>query len=277
MRGLVRDVLHLQSGKNLSGSARLTNFNPNCLVFSVRGGSAITKSDLEKILVTINFKNSVGNSIAVANNLPLHMICDLTDYLAGFGLLGNDLNGAFYLDIGKYILKADDELTFSVSAAGLSTGLALSIFAIDTKVSKEQLVSYAYIKGKATQAYQQANVMTVYLKVANPSPDVFVTVDDYFGSNNISELAVCSIGAALGSAEDFDGFGTLFVDTSGLSQPVTIRCGSDSEELLVKQWNFDDNRIGFANQDFLSVQSLAEHISQTNAVKARCLRDFYGA
>ena len=56
MNGLVRDVLSVASGTSLSGSARLTNFNPDRFIFVVSGSTAITKADLKKIKVTANFQ-----------------------------------------------------------------------------------------------------------------------------------------------------------------------------------------------------------------------------
>ena len=54
MNGLVRDIISIPSGTSLSGSARLTNFNPDRFIFIVSGSSAVTKDDLNMIKVTAN-------------------------------------------------------------------------------------------------------------------------------------------------------------------------------------------------------------------------------
>lgn len=276
MNGLVRDIISIPSGTSLSGSARLTNFNPDRFIFIVSGSSAITKDDLKKIKVTANFKNSVGSGLAICNNLPLDLIANYSDYHYGFGLLGSDLKSAFALDLGKYILKADDEITISIStSSALSQSLSLYVIAMDSYVGKEKLLTYKYIDASATQAYQESGVCSVYAQISEPSANVFMTVDDFYGSNNISELAVAGIGASLGSAEDFDNFGIVFNDSTGLTQPVTVRAGSDREEFLIVVWNFDVNRIGFANADLSNVQLLAQSIKASNPTKARCLEYFY--
>lgn len=276
MNGLVRDVLTISSSTTPSGSARLTNFNPDRFIFIVSGASQITKADLKKFKITANFKNSVGSGLAICNNLPLDFIANLSDYLYGFGLLGDDTKGAFALDLGKYILKSDDEITISVNVSEtLSQALSLYVVAMDSFVGKEQLITYKYINASATQAYQESGVSAVYAQISNPSESVYMTIDDFFGSNNISELAVAGIGAALGSAEDFDNLGICFSDSTGLTQPVTVRAGSDNEELLFKVWNFDVNRLGFASADYSNVQLLAESIRSGNPTKSKCLEYYY--
>lgn len=276
MNGLVRDVLSIASGTSLSGSARLTNFNPDRFIFVVSGATAVTKADLKKIKVTANFKNSVGSGLAICNNLPLDLVANYSDYHYGFGLLGDDTKGAFALDLGKYILKADDEITISVSTSDtLSQSLSMYIIAMDSYVGKEKLLTYKYIDASATQAYQESGVVAVYGQISEPSESVFMTVDDFYGSNNISELAVAGIGASLGSAEDFDNFGILFNDSTGLTQPVTVRAGSDREEFLIVVWNFDVNRLGFATADLNNVQLLAQSIRQSNPTKSKCLEYYY--
>ena len=156
MNGLVRDVMSIASGTTLSGSARLTNFNPDKILFIVESDTAPTKAELAKILVTMNFKNSVGSGIAITANLPLDLVANLNDYLYGFGLLGSDKTCCFVLDIGKYCLRADDEITFNVAtSSALTNASSLVIKAIDSKIGKEQLVSYKYISAQASQAYQQ--------------------------------------------------------------------------------------------------------------------------
>lgn len=277
MNGLVRDVMSIASGTTLSGSARLTNFNPDKILFIVESATAPTKAELAKILVTMNFKNSVGSGIAITANLPLDIVANLNDYLYGFGLLGSDKTCCFVLDIGKYCLRADDEITFNVATStALTNASTLVIKAIDSKIGKEQLVSYKYISAQASQAYQQADVLTVYGQIAIPSDNVFITVDDFFGSNNISELAVAGIGSALGNAEDYDGFGVVFDDTTFMGQPVTVRAGSANEQLLFKVWNFDVNRIGFERTEFASARMFANSIKQGNPSKYKCLNYFYG-
>ena len=276
MNGLVRDFIKLEKSTSLSGSARLTNFNPDRLIFTVEGATAVTKEDLQKIVVTLNFKNSVGSGIAISNNLPLKIVANMNDYLYGFGMLGSDLTACFALELGKYILKSDDEITISISTNGtLSQELSLYVVAMDSAVEKEQLISWKYIKASATQAYQESNVLEVYSQISEASPSVYITVDDFFGSNNISELATTAIGSALGSAEDYDGFGVVFHDSTGMSQPVTVRAGSDSEEFLFKTWNFDVNRLGFENTDTENVALFANSIEKGNPSKAKCLAYYY--
>ena len=276
MNGISRNILSLTGATTLSGSARLTNFNPDRILFVLKGASVVTKADLAKIVCTMNFKNSVGSGISITNNLPLDFVANLNDYLYGFGLLGSDKTAAFVLDIGKYILKADDEITFALNTtATLSQALSVDMFALSTFIGKEKLISYAYVNAQATQAYQQANVCDVYAQITSESNSVYITVDDFFGSNNVSELAVCGIGASLGSSEDYDGFGLVFHDETGLTQPVTVRAGSSNEMFLFKIWNFDRNRIGFAQTDASNAQMLAENIQRTNADKARCLEYYY--
>ena len=87
MNGLVRDIISIPSGTSLSGSARLTNFNPDRFIFIVSGTSAITKDDLKKIKVTANFKNSVGSGLAICNNLPLDLVANYSDYQRLFELM----------------------------------------------------------------------------------------------------------------------------------------------------------------------------------------------
>ena len=139
MNGLVRDIISIPSGTSLSGSARLTNFNPDRFIFIVSGSTAITKDDLKKIKVTANFKNSVGSGLAICNNLPLDLVANYSDYHYGFGLLGDDTKGAFALDLGKYILKADDEITISVSTSStLSQSLSLYVIGMEKKKKKDR-------------------------------------------------------------------------------------------------------------------------------------------
>lgn len=276
MNGLTRDFIRIPSATSLMGSARLTNFNPDKLIFTVRGESAVTKEDLDRILVTLNFKNSVGSGLAVTNNLPLKIVANMNDYLYGFGLLGDDKTACFALELGKYILKSDDEVTLNISTVGtLSQALSLYVIAMDSFVGKEQLISWKYIKASATQAYQESGVLDVFGQIKDASENVFITVDDFYGSNNMTELAVCAIGSALGSAEDYDGFGLVFHDPTAMTQPVTVRAGSDNEELLFKEWNFDVNRLGFESVDDQSVLLLARSIAEGNPTKAKCLEYFY--
>ena len=278
MNGLVRNVLSVPSGTTLTGSARLTNFNPNRILFVVDGGQiAPVKDDLKKINLTMNFKNSVGSGIAITANLPLDMIADMNDYLYGFGMLGSDKVACFVLDIGKYILKSDDEITFNIStSSALTNACSLLVKALDTGIGKERLVSYKYITASQSQAYQEANVMAVYAKIEGASDDVYMTVDDFYGSNNISEMSVVALGSALGSAEDMDYFGVCWDDPTGLTQPVTVRAGSSNERLLFRVWNFDVNRLGFARTDFDNVSLLAKSIADGNPSKSKCLKYFYG-
>lgn len=276
MNGLTRNVAHIASATSFNASARLTNFNPDHLVFCATGASALTKADLDKIVVSINFKSAVGGSIAVANNLPLRMIADFSDYVSGFGLLGSDTVGAFALDIGKYILKANDELTFEISTTGtLSVAIALDVFAMDSKIGKEKLLSYTYIEASATQAYQNANVIDVYARIPSADDSTYMTVDDNFGSTNISELAVVAIGASLGHSEDWDSFGVVWTDDTGMAQNVTVRAGSSNEKLLVVKWNFDTNRIGYEATEKANVQTFAQSIKDSDPSKYKCLMAFY--
>lgn len=276
MNGLVRNFLELSASTTLAGSARLTNFNPDRILFVVSGSTAVKRADLEKIRITLNFKNSVGSGISIANGLPLDIVADLTDYLYGFGLLGSDIKACLCLDIGKYILKADDDITLNVSGSGLSEALGFYCFAMDSHVGKEQLISWKFVETSATQAYQESGIMEVYAKIPAPLPDVYLTIDDFYGSNNISQLAVVGMGSALGSSEDFDSFGILFHDPTGLTQPVTVRSSTGGERLLFKQWNFDKNRLGFASQDYANVNLLSESIRVTNPSKYDVLSDYYG-
>lgn len=277
MGGFIRDFITISGSANPSGSARLTNFNPDRLIFAVKGENAITKADLKKIVLTLNFKNSVGSGLAITNNLPLDIVANMTDYLYGFGLLGNDKTACFALDLGKYVLRADDEITLSIaSVEALSQPVSIYIKAMDSFVGKEQLLTYKYVKASATQAYQETNILDVFAQITDASDNVYVTIDDFYGSNNISELAICAIGSALGSAEDYDGFGVVFHDRTGLAQPVTVRAGSSNEEFLFKVWNFDLNRVGFESSDVASVALFAQSISDGNPVKSECLKYYYG-
>jgi hypothetical protein len=278
MNGLFRNVMSLASGTTLAGTARLTNFNPDKILFYVDGGSsAITKAELAKINVTMNFKNSVGSGIAICANLPLDIVADNNDYFNGWGLLASETKGAFVLDIGKYCLRADDEITFDISTSTtLTNALAVIVKAIDSKISKEQLISYKYISASASQAYQQADVMSVFAKITSPSDSVYITTDDFFGSNNVSEIAVVAVGGAMGSAEDMDNYGPVWTDDTGLTQSVTVRAGSNNERFLIKCWNFDVNRIGFERAEFNSARNLAKAIADGNPSKNKCLRYFYG-
>lgn len=277
MNGLVRDIISIPSGTTPAGAARLTNFNPDKILIVVSSASAITKAELAKLLLSMNFKNSVGSGIAMAANLPFDVIANMNDYLYGFGLLGSETTVAFVLDIGKYCLRSDDEITFNVATGTTLTNAAsVVIKALDTKIAKEQLVSYKYVSASASQAYQVADVMAVYGQIASPSDNVFITTDDFFGSNNISELAVVAIGAALGQAEDFDNFGLIWSDDTGLTQPVTVRAGSANEQFLFKCWNFEPNRLGYERVEFNSAKMLGADIAKANPSKAKCLKYFYG-
>lgn len=277
MNGLTRDILSLQSSTNLQGSARLTNFSPNLICFKISGSSAVTKDDLRKILISTNFKNSVGSGVAITNNCPLDMLADLTDYELGFGLLGDDKTVAIALPVGKYVLKSDDEITFNISTEGtLSQGLSLYMFAVDNFIGKEQMLNYKFVKCSATQVYQEPNVLSVYGQFTNPSDTIFMTVSDFFGSNNISESACATMGAILGHAEDYDNFGVVFHDRTGLSQNISVRSGSDNERLLMKCWVFDEKRLGYAVDSMNDVSLLANSIKNNDAVKYKCVSYFYG-
>lgn len=278
MNGLYRNIMSIGSATTFSASARLTNFNPDKILFYVSSGSAISKADLAKIAVTINFKNSVGSGIAVTPNLPLDMVADLNDFEAGNGgVYGTDTVGAFCLDIGKYCLRADDEMTFNISTtATLTNACGLIVKAVDTKIAKEKLISYAFISAVANQAYQNSGVVAVYGSISSPSDSVFITTDDFFGSNNLSEIAVIALGAAVGRAENVDNFGPVWIDDTGLSQDVTVRAGSSNERFLVKIWNFDANRIGYERSEFNSAKLLADSIQKGNPSKYKALRYYYG-
>ena len=277
MNGLVRNVMQI-TGVSPSGSARLTNFNPDKILFVVRGTVAFSKTDLSYFKVTMNFKNSVGSGIAISANLPFDIIADLSDYHFGFGMLPSTVGaGSYALDIGKYCLRADDEITFNVDCDHtFDDPFTIDIFALDTKIGKEQLISYKYVSAQASQAYQVADVLGVYGKISSPSSSVYITTDDFFGSNNISELAVIGIGAAFGQAEDMDDFGLIWSDDTGMTQPVTVRAGSSYEQILFKCWNFDVNRIGYERPEFNSAKLLASSIQNANPSKAKCLKYFYG-
>ncbi len=277
MNGLVRDVMTIASGTSLTGSARLTNFNPDKILFTVTSASAVSKADLAKINLTMNFKNSVGSGIAISANLPLDMVADMNDYLYGFGLLGSDTTACFVLDIGKYCLRADDEITFAINTSStLTNACALYVKALDTKISKEQMISYKFVSASASQSYQESSVITVFAKIPSASDAVYITTDDFFGSNNLSELAVVSIGSALGNAEDVDNFGIVWDDDTHLTQSVTVHAGSANEKLLFKCWNFDVNRIGFERAEYNSAKLLAKSIADGNPSKSKCLRYYYG-
>ena len=282
MNGLIRNVLSIASSTTPVGSARLTNFNPNALLFYVDGGAnALTKAELAKINVSVNFKNSKGNGIAVLTNTPLDILADNNDYFNGNGLITGDKVCSFSLDIGKYCLRADDELTFDVAySAALTNAAAIIIKAVDSKVMKEQLISYKHITASASQAYQMADVVSVFAKITSPSDSVYIVTDDFYGSNNISEIAVVAMGAALGSAEDVDSYGPVWSDDTGYTQAVTVRAGSfgvsGGERFFVKCWTFDVNRIGMERAEFNSVQNLAKAIRDGNPSKFKCLKYFYG-
>ena len=277
MNGLFRNVLSLSSATTLTGSARLTNFNPDHLLFYVDGGSsAVTLAELKKIIVTVNFKNSKGAGVSVAANLPLDMIANLNDYLAGNGTFGSETKAAFALDIGKICLRSDDEITLDISTATtLTNALSLTIKAVDSRIGKEQIISYKYVEASASQAYQQSDVLAVFAAITSPSDAVVITTDDYFGSNNVTEIAVCAYGAAFGCAENVDNFGPVWEDDTHLSQPVTVRAGSANERFLFKTWVFDQNRIGMSRTEFDMARNYGKSIAQSNPVKAKCLNYYY--
>lgn len=274
-----------ESRKFFSGSysaatnfyGKVQNFSLDSVIIYIKKAStAITESDLEKITVNGSLKNSKGDNVILINNIPLSLLADYSDYKGGWSANSVDNSGAIKLDLGNIILEGNDEVNLSFSCATPGEATTLYVFGYDSFIGPEQIITYDHVIAQATQHYTFNDVIDVFAKIASPSESAMIAVDDFYGRNQIAETEVVALGAAQGRAENFDNFGVVFHDETGLTQSVGITTGSANERLLVQKRFFDETRIGNAQKSYIDAAALLNHIKQNNSNKYRCLMALFG-
>lgn len=265
-----------------AGSAygKVMNFSLDSLVIYLKSqteGTKINKADLAKMILNVSLKNSRGDNVILINNIPLDIISNFSDYKGGWSVNSVDEVGAMLIDLGNIVLEGNDEVNLTISwSAGLSTAYDLDIFGLDSVIGKEQIVTYDYVIAQATQQYTFNNVMDVYSQIDNPSSGVSIAIDDFYGRNQLTEVQVVSLGACLGRAEDFDNFGVVWHDETGLTQSVGITAGSNAEKFLIRKRFFDKSRIGLGQTSLVKAENLLKNIKETDSVKYACLKNLFG-
>jgi len=212
------------------------------LLFVVNGLE--TAVDLMKVKVSVTMKNSKGNDILPINNVPLLYFFHLSDFLGGYAWNVADQLSSAYVALGNYILQGDDSMTVTLSGAGLSASVTGSVYAIDDKVGPEQCLIYEYVEGQNTLEFSERAVHAIYMKSDDETTTPHsLTIRDFYGSENIDGLAVLAMGAALGKAETWLGFGPLWTDKTGLTQDVRFSTFT-GQGFLVCREEFLKSRIG---------------------------------
>jgi len=257
-------------------NGKLTNFSPNSIVLAFTKDVAITDADMAKITCSIQFKNRLGKNAVIMNNVPVSVIAKMSDYEGGFSINSSDKKGAFKIPIGKIVLTGQDEISVSLAFASDCPTIAFECYAIDEVIGKETINIYEYAEGSSGQQLTFPNALVGYMAISNPSNSVNVRTSDYFDDNLITESEIVNNGAVLGQAEDFDDFGCFWADKSGYSQMLGVTCGSSNEQVLVREWFYDSNRIGVAQAETKSLETYAKEIRDTDVEKYRCLTYIFG-
>lgn len=251
----MRKVLDF-SGASFSTSGKLTAYRPDALLFVLHGLE--TEADLEKIKVSMVLKNSKGKDMLPINNVPLSYFFALSDFLGGYAWDVADLLSSAYVAIGNYILQGDDSLTISINASALSVAVTGEIYALDDKQGPEQLLIYEYVEGQNTLEFSHRGVHAIYLKSADETTVPHqMTTRDFYGSENVDGIAVLALGAALGKAEKWVGFGPLWQDKTGLTQDVRFSTFT-GQGFLVCREEFDQSRAGMEQKTIQDTASLLQ-------------------
>ena len=273
------------SGSTVASTAKsfygkLSNFNPNSIIFYIKTTTASTHiedSDLSSAIVSIQFKNRLGKNAVIINNVPLLMVAKLSDFIGGWSVNGTDVSGAFRLPIGKVILTGMDEINVTVSFDGtVAKAFDVECYALDEYVGKETINIYEYASGTAGQQLTFPNAIACFMDISSPSGATQIRTNDYFDNNLISEIEVVSNGACLGRAENWDSFGQVWADKSGYSQLLGITCGSSNEKVLALEWFYDATRIGVSQSETMSLETYADDIKENDSEKYKCLAYIYG-
>ena len=225
-----------------SVNGKLTNFSLDNLIFAVTASasaspSAVSDADLAKMVVRVQLKNSKGANAIIINSVPLNILARYSDYIAGWGSNDSDKFGGIAVPVGNIVVDGDE--------------------------------------GSATQTYQQVDALAVYLALAEgstPSDSNSIAVNDFYGRNIITELESMALGAALARSGDFDDFGPVWADDTGLSQNMSFKASSDNEMFLVVRRFFDIQRMGLGQQSVIDFTNLLQDIQRTNPDKYKILQ-----
>lgn len=245
------------TGQNFSTSGKLSAYNPDGLLFVLQGSE--TEADMSKIKVSVVMKNGKGKDLLPINSVPLLYFFHLSDYLGGYAWDVADLLSSAYIALGNYILQGDDSLTVTISASGLSASVTGSVYACDDKVGAEQMLVYEYVEGQNTLEFSHRGVHAIYLKSADETTTVHsMATRDFYGSENIDGIAVLAMGAALGKAEKWLGFGPLWSDKTGLTQDVRFSTYT-GQGFLVCREEFDRSRAGMEQKSVQETANLLQY------------------
>ena len=258
-----------------SMNGKLTNFSCDSLNFAISGASAVTLADLAEMIVRVQLKNSKGSNAIIINSVPLSLLAKYSDSIQGWGVNSEDKYGAISIPVGNIVLEGDDELDITISGSGLSQAYTVSVFGYDYKTGAERILLYDYVDASATQVYQQVDALAVYVSIAEgtvPSDTSSIAVNDYFGRNIITEGEAIALGTAMSQSGDWDNFGLVWSDDTGLSQDMSFKASTDDEEFLVIRQFFDVNRIGMGQQSVIDFADYLSFIKRTNPTKYKCLQ-----
>ena len=269
----------LSATSSFSFNGKITNFSCDSLAFALTANGSspavVSDADLAKIVVRVQLKNSKGSNAIVINSVPARVLAKLSDMLGGWGVNSSDKYGAFGVDLGNIVLDGDDELDVTITGSGLSQQYGITVFGVDAVVGAERIMLYDYVKGSATQTYQQVDASRVYLCLdedAVPSDVNTIAVNDYYGRNIITENEAIAIGAIVSQSGDADNFGLIWSDDTGLTQDMSFKVASDSESFLVVRRFFDVNRLGMGQQSVIDYADYLGYIQRTNSSKYKCLQ-----
>ena len=268
-------VASLPATNAFSENGKITNFSCDCLFLTLSGAAAVAAADLGRIVVRVQFKNSKGNNAIVVNSVPLIILAKYSDYIGGWGENSSDKYGSVMIPVGNICLEGDDELDITISGTGLSQAYSLAVFGWDTYIGAEKVLMYDYVAASASQTYQQVDALAVYMALGDlsiPSDSVTIAVSDYFGRNIITENEAIGIGAALARSGDWDDFGCVWSDDTGLSQDMSFKAGSSSELFLIIRRFFDSSRLGVGQKSVIDYADYLKYIKQHNPVKYQCLQ-----
>lgn len=263
-----------------SVNGKLTNFSLDNLIFAVTASassspSAVSDSDLAKMVVRVQLKNSKGANAIIINSVPLNILARYSDYIAGWGSNDADKFGGIAVPVGNIVVDGDDEIDVTISGTGLSQEYTVSVFGYDYLVGPEKILLFDFVDASATQTYQQVDALAVYLALAEgstPSDSNSIAVNDFYGRNIITELESMALGAALARSGDFDDFGPVWADDTGLSQNMSFKASSDNEMFLVVRRFFDIQRMGLGQQSVIDFTNLLQDIQRTNPDKYKILQ-----
>lgn len=277
-RTVVNQVLAATSAFNVNG--KLTNFSLDTIVFSVTASAssspaAISDADLAKIIVRVQLKNSKGSNAIIINSVPLNILARYSDYIAGWGTNSTDKFGGIAVPVGNIVVDGDDEIDVTLSGSALTQELTVSVFGYDYLVGPEKILLFDFVDASATQTYQQVDALAVYMALSEgavPSSANSIAVNDFYGRNIITELESMALGASMARSGDYDDFGPIWCDDTGLSQNMSFKASSDSEMFLVIRRFFDIQRLGMGQQSVIDFTNLLSDIQRSNPDKYKMLQ-----